>query len=523
LAVTNVPQTVNKLTFDDKQELSIDPRIAGLSGDDPMNIKNIASRESFLDNFAWQTTATPEETLFSIKVSPTVWRESATVPKAYMFPACCMAALPFKYWTGTMRYRFQIVASSFHKGRLRFSYDPNLQSTSGADPDTFNTNYNRIVDISKEQDFTIEIGVGQEHNLISNLRPGITGASQVYGQGSITGSGANGVLTVKVLNELTTPNSTVDNNIEVNVFVSAGDDFEVFAPSDHFQQFTFFPPQSGVESAQAFSSESQATSEPSHPLQWQTAQLGLGEQDLSHVNKVFIGESIASFRPLLKRANLHESVYMRAGRAVNVGTRPAYPFLRGYAPGAVHRTDSATDYNFVNTVLLHWVTNAFQGMRGSVRWKLIPRGFEANTNNTTMYATRISPHSILAFYSASALTDTFLGTHKTAHDAVFHLSSETSLGLPTTGIEGSAVTHGSVNSILEIEVPYYSSDRFAPGKKSRYTFFDKDDFLFKYHVTSDYSNASRLDLWCSTGEDFQVYMWTGLPRMYYEQDPPNPL
>lgn len=46
LAVTNVPDNCTKLTVDEKQELSIDPRIAGLKGGpDPLNIRDIAKRE----------------------------------------------------------------------------------------------------------------------------------------------------------------------------------------------------------------------------------------------------------------------------------------------------------------------------------------------------------------------------------------------------------------------------------------------------------------------------------------------
>jgi hypothetical protein len=47
LATTNTPDTAIKLTVDEKQELTIDPGIAGLGPEDPMSIQNIASRESF--------------------------------------------------------------------------------------------------------------------------------------------------------------------------------------------------------------------------------------------------------------------------------------------------------------------------------------------------------------------------------------------------------------------------------------------------------------------------------------------
>lgn len=518
LALTNVPQTINKLSMDEKQELTIDPRIAGLSGDDPMNIKNIASRESYLTSFPWTTNTDPEETLFNIRVSPVVWRETRLTPNSYVFPACCMAALPFKYWTGTMKYRFQIVASAFHKGRLRFSYEPNYQFTN-----EYNTNYNRIVDIAKEQDFTIEIGNGQEYTLLDHADPGPDVDGEVFSEIGYSNKGpGNGILTVYVLNELTTPNSTVDNDIEINVFVSAGDDFEVFVPDSKFQNFTFFAPQAGIESEPSFAPESQSTTEASQPLQWQTMKLGPGEQDISDVNKVFTGESIASFRPLLKRGNLHESQFVRASRGNNMGLRPSFPFLRGYAPGAVHITSGAVLYNYCNTVLLHWVSYAFQGRRGSIRWKVIPRCYGTGQDSISMYAGRNPIGTGIPYFHANALNDQFLGTSKTAHTVVNHTGSPLDVGFPTSGVDGSCYTNNNVNNVLEFEVPYYSRYRFSPGKEADLTTLEKFDPIWRYFISSQVNNASAVDFWCSTGEDFQVYMWTGLPRMYYEAGPPAP-
>ena len=151
LAVTNVPDTAQKLTVDDKQELTIDPRISGIGAVDVMNIKEIARRESYLTNFSWTVNTDPDTLLWNARVDPCIWAESGSAPTAFHFPACAFAALPFKYWTGTMKFRFQVVSSHFHKGRLRISYDPEFL----ANTDEYNVNYSEIVDISEKTDFTI--------------------------------------------------------------------------------------------------------------------------------------------------------------------------------------------------------------------------------------------------------------------------------------------------------------------------------------------------------------------------------
>merc|ERR1712127_989024 len=53
-------------------------------------------------------------------------------------------------------------------------------------------------------------------------------------------------------------------------------------------------------------------------------------------------------------------------------TKNMFPFYRGNVSGAVdNRSGNSVPYNFVNTVMLHWVAAAFSGWRGSIRYKLM--------------------------------------------------------------------------------------------------------------------------------------------------------
>ena len=203
LATTNTPDTAIKLTVDEKQELTIDPGIAGLGPEDPMSIQNIASRESFLTKFNWDMGTAPETLLWNARVDPVQWVNSGG--SAYHFPATAMAALPFEYWTGTLKFRFQIVCSAFHKGRLKFVYDPLF-----LDSNEYNTNYIEIVDIADTQDFTIEIGNGQATTLLQHALPG---EDPVFDQHNVLPLTykpyGNGVIGVYIVNELTTDRKSV--------------------------------------------------------------------------------------------------------------------------------------------------------------------------------------------------------------------------------------------------------------------------------------------------------------------------
>lgn len=518
MATTTVPDCVAKLTVDDKQELTIDPTISGIGPGDPMNIKQIAKRESYLTTFDWNIGEAPEQLLWNSYVAPTLWARDGS---AYYFPACAMAALPFKYWTGTMRFRFQVVASAFHKGRLKVVYDPNFVSSN-----EYNTNYVQIIDIAQKQDFTIEIGNGQHQSLLTSPTPN-TSEFQVYRTTPLGPSPTgNGVIALYVVNELTTPDTTAPRDISVNVFVSMGDDFEVFVPDNRFQSYTFKPqsgflPQSGSEQAV---NDALVAHEPSPPQQLATDTLGVGTTNHDDLNKVFVGESVKSFRPLMKRYTLHSNLNatFNSDRRVLYGRRTAFPFLRGNVVGAVHTTSSDSKYNYCNTLLLHWVTLAFSGYRGSVRWKIVPQSFLQQDSLPIIHVERDTSNRHYQNGRNAVFTPT--NESQMAFQAALNPSlTLPSITAPAGGVRGMALANGYVNPNMEFEVPFYSDDRFVPGKRENYTasFGDIDLNVFDYRIFVRGNNETYFNAYCAAGEDFQTYFWTGLPKMYFEPAPPS--
>lgn len=532
LATTTTPDAAQKLTVDDKQELSIDPRLAGLGSSDPMDIRGIAKRESYLTTFNWTIGTAPESLLWNTRISPVTWAEDGLEPTSYMFPACAAAALPFKYWTGTMRYRFQIVCSNFHKGRLKLVYDPvNINSNE------YNTNYLEIIDIADKTDFTIEIGNGQATSLLEHHRPGQSSVTELYSTTGYTSKDVgNGVLGIYVVNELTTPNSTVNNDIEINVFVSAGDDFEVFVPDNWFQRFVFRP-QSGHEiseedikrhytrqSGNETNPDSQNTEEPSAPQQTQSESIGPTLTNHELLGRVYVGESIKSFRALLKRYNLHTSLFHveDAARYTYAGGYSIYPYLRGAVQGAIHSTNTDGPYNFANSLLLHWVTLAHSGWRGSIRYKFIPRGTYDGTMGLSTYVSRRAGINS----SSYQMTRNVVGQYQSFSSvAASTISQSSPFGVdtdsPFSGVNGMLYSQGNVNPIVEFEVPYYSKHRFEPGKRQNWT-QNINTEMWEYAISMQGSSDFSYDVHCAAGEDFQVYMWTGLPPMYFEFLAPSP-
>lgn len=523
LATTNTPDTAIKLTVDDKQELSIDPRIAGIGPEDPMSILDIASRETYLTSFTWGIGTAADSQLFAARVEPTLFRRSGTDPGyAYHLPACCFAALPFKYWTGTMRFRFQIVSSIFHKGRLRFAYDPHSFSSGNE----YNVNHIEVIDIAETKDFTLEIGVGQDRTLLTHHDPGVDSPLLQLATTSALAYSAkgNGVLAVHVLNELTTPSALTAgaNDIEINVFVSAGDDFEVFVPDDHHSYFVpKLTPQSGTEAGMVPDSDN--TERPSAPEQEVKTILGPGVQNTGTINKVFTGEAIVSFRPLLKRYNLwrRETVDETTVQDYySLKTRKSnFPLYRGAVAGAVDSAGLKGPYNFCNNTLLHWLTLAHMGWRGSIRYKMITdTGKSTNIRNMAhrIYIERgeINPDSPNSYYKATSPIGDFLDNSAAARTAVVSSSN-------LCGSKGMLYANSDINPNVEFEVPFYSPYRFVPGKRVNYS-TGAIDYCPEWKMDARMwaTGNTSIDYHVAAGEDFQVYFWTGLPRVYYENIPP---
>lgn len=551
LALTNVPDNAQKLTVDEKQELTIDPRIAGVGPGDPLDIANIASRESYLTSFDWAQTIPAETLLWNVRVNPTLWTQSpAEASTRLSFPACAVAAMPFRHWNGTMKFRFQIVCSAFHKGRIKVVYDPNWLASN-----EYNTNYLKVIDIADTTDFTIEIGNGQKFSLLSRLIPGRNSQTECFSTTAFASANpGNGVLGVYVVNQLTTPNSTGQTPIQVNVFVSC-DNFEGFVPISEFQQYEFKEGviEAGLEVLEmdnqsgAIVPDSQNTQELNAPEQTITMTLGNGDTDHPDVNKVFAGERVKSFRTLLKRYALHSSIWC----GPNVGTeisdtdvvrlnlsRDLYPYLRGYVSGAKHETTNQDQYNFCNTLLFHIIDRCFSGRRGGMRYKLVPRvqGRDVNFTGTIERSNEETLNQNVWSDFVNVDTNPPNNINTVANSCMQRSFNNNNIenNTPAPGAMGSVYVNSRIQPNAEFEIPYQSWFRFYPGKPENTqgtSTLQGNRWQARYFFTgidttppnSDNTAPPILDQYCAVAEDYTPYFWTGLPPVYILDSTPNPL
>jgi hypothetical protein len=505
LAVTNTPDASAKLTVDVKQEVTLDPRTLGLGSEDELSIAYMAGRDSYIFSFPWAKGTAPETLLSNVVVDPCFHRRDVGFSRVHM-PACCGVALPFDYWTGSLVFTLQIVASAFHRGRLAVVYDPDETPATREG----NLAYTEIIDIATCRDYTIKISNHQDTTLLPHTPVDtLVTISTMFGPTRITNPIGNGTLSFWVINELTSSNvdPAVNDDIEINVFMHAAEDFEVFVPNEEIHRFVI-KPQSGADPVDPMDDDNA-------PQPTVDTSIGTPAPLQSNRNLLYSGEKIASYRQMLKRYYHHSAFGFNAVSGTDdrmALTMKFFPYYRGNVDGAIHVRNSSTTsnpYTFAGITMLNWLTPAFQALRGSVRYKIVPKNNVAGSfsGDDTYYVSRAVGQAYS--FSTDLMNNVTLST--ISRDALFSMGAQR-----TT--QGATAFNSRVNPVVEFEVPYYSRFRFSPGKRENWTTgttpYCAEAFRFQAEPEND--GSKYFDTWVAAGEDFSLYFFTGWPPLYYE-------
>jgi hypothetical protein len=508
MACTNLDENVEKLALDAEQELTVDPRTMGLGPEDEMSLAFILRKESYLAQFIWNTSDTVDTMLFNALVTPTLGNDGTTVPFGSTIvgttPMSHLSSL-FRYWSGSIKFRFVVVASDFHKGRLRVTLDPRYNNTLGGTD--WNTVYTRIIDLSKEREFEITANWAQpsSYALLSDISSiGHSDTLRYAGYSDET----NGVLTVEVLNELSTPN-VASTAISVMVYVSGGDDLRYMCPEDRIKDYTYVDGayQSGVLDVDDVETKTEdevaGIVDPSV------------QDKLSHV---YGGESVLSIRSLLKRYWLVRGEN-RSAAGINdfrlmKWSFPDFPMTRGFLTGGIDTTSSAATYSYNRMNALTYLSPCYVARRGSVRYKYVfNNNYSGNVQRAIMVNRGEGKYDSSAYFTDVALADGF------------HSSSARRSSQGIISGSGMALSNANSNCTAEVELPFYSRYRFAFSRFIKdVEGNDADDTTRMYHSVSHVGSGSDgqnvyLAQYVATGEDFSLGMYLHSPAVIIAADP----
>lgn len=518
-ASSEIGYPVDKLTLDPKNELSVDPRIVGLpSGVDEMALSHIAGRESWLTKINWATSDLSDAILFYSRVNPLLYdNDGATQAKLYMTPMAFVTNM-FDSWRGDIIFRFHIIASKFHKGKLLINFDPTGYTAANIGNVTAVSNvvFTQIVDIGETKDVEFRVPYQMATQFLT-IRPSLSAVDKGWAVKTAVPSPYpfspaydNGFLTVRVLNILTAP--VASSNIDIHVYVRAAENIEFANPTDV---------------------------DPSHVLSLYAPQSELGEvtdsdkMDLSITKGgtdnqyvVHFGENIKSLRTLIHRYSLHtvEPLYPSTSTTVlSTMYKNFYkmPFTYGYCTigysvaGKIVGVGTA-NFNYCNMTPVAYATLPFLCYRGSVNWSF------NICSPTPAKNARIMKDNIHAYPAGLGVSN----NSGTTQNRICYTS------LRNAGSAGQALVNQVTQSGLNVSCPnmsnfkFQSTSTYNANQGQGVDGSNLDAFSLEIdssYPTTDSANPYLVYSYVAGGADFSLHYFLNVPTFYVYSSIPPPL
>lgn len=530
LSTYNGKDGAYKLALDDKQELTVDPRIVGGTGEDEMAFSYVFKKEGLIAQFVWPTSATHGNPLAILPVTPsmsTVVVSALDEPFYGVAPSpLTYASQPFAYWRGTIKYRIVIPSSPFIRGKLRVAYSPtfsNYTSTTDLTQITSNT----IIDLSTTTtEVTIEIPWcqarewAQRKGTIFTNSLGVILAPAPNTTNNVTqiDNNCNGMLIFQVIDPVVGPDTSVQ--VDVLVFMSGGDDFEVAEIHLKDIQRNLF----SVANLNAVTPTYTKIFEYSDVTP--QADIVLGDaHNVSKSGMLYFGEKITSIRQVLKRdyVTWASNIVLSASISHLRLLLPLYltdyfsyyggtPVTGdGYDDISPDDTDILLSTVAPNTPFLHYKM-CYLAMRGGIRYRFDHAG------NTGSASVSISNQHSNPTMNAKSVT------------ATLESSPIEPLNWRCEGSSsGGMITCGRVAPFPEAEAPFYSNFMYtlasADGTQAFVDTLTNDSLRtlrlgmrngISYTHRGTIATGDELYVYQGVAEDFSL-MWFLLAPMHYEE------
>lgn len=532
LCSPDISNQMEKMSLDPKNELTVDSRVVGGDGTDELAMASLLSRESYLCQTNWHTSDASAQTLLSGYLVPEYYLSQDKTSGTYTYyqisqtPMCHVAQM-FRYWRGSIKLKFLVVASQFHRGRLRFTYDPAGKFTTIQEGVLFT----QIIDISETDSFEVIIPYHQATQwLVLPHHPqnlDVAGSPYIDSIG-LRGDPAfaydanffNGYFRLDVLTEL--GSAGVASDAQIFLFVSGGDDLEMACPEEiQNANLGFFEPTGLVLQAAPERTDVDLpipTEKPSLVVK-----LPSSEPKRGVMYTVYMGEVVRSVRQLLHRATYHTTispVLPATGGTSSITnlveiTLPRFPRYSGKTPiDNLHLTSTEVGFNYVGMSPLNWMTPCFVGYRGSIVWRAAFYANDGITKPSFLTVKRNRP-------------EVALGVTVTANDVSSSNRAALAQDVWAESLGGIAATTYEQVPELDCVMPMYSKYSMLPacptmidGSTSAGSqVMDKDDkvsYIYTYvSAASAPSNIqTALVLYVAAGVDFSPVIYMNVPTMW---------
>lgn len=513
-ASTDIGIAIEKATLDSKNELAIDPKVVGVNIPDELNLSSFVQRESYIAKVNWDAADVVDTLLYNFVVTPSIRSNlSSSWQKIQYNTPMSYAANAFRYWRGDIKFRFKFICSKYHRGRVRISWDPHGDIAATADSTT--QVYTKIVDISEVTDVCFNVPYTQPTSYLNVQTDYQTDEHQAAALPAAQPHG-NGILTIRVLTEQTSPVASAD--VIIAMFVSGGENLEFACPDSITNTLSPYVVQSSEIAYDAESEES--------------VQMGLAPSSAyPGLNLVYMGETIKSLRTLMRRTSylgFKKFNYNYSGLDSYVVLRSVHrrvPLIPGYDPNGPQSATGlistiAEPYNFVNWSYMSYFSLPFVGKRGSVHWHCNVRSnYDVNDLSITRGNDKVYANLSTGNYSSSVASAG--NSNEVARNSTIY---------KMRGSTGMSVTNQGTQRAVSLAAPMYSKFKFISNDILTNTLgaavdeTTDDSISVSGVITPSNQGANTdggFDFYCSAGTDYTPVFFLNIPVMYFYLNTPT--
>lgn len=506
-SATDIGIPTEKLTLDSKNELSIDNRVCGIDVGDELIISSIVSRESFIGTYQWAAADAPNFLIFNSRVTPEMCLLGTSGGQTYVQGTpMWMVASMFRFWRGDVTFRFKILCTQYHRGRLKISWDPagDIANTN----ESTNLVYTRIVDITETDDVSITVPYTQVVSYLNTIQ---TNAVQ-FGTSPLVNSVGytNGVITVRVLTKQTAPSA--DAPIALAVFVSGSPNLEFADPKAPSNTLSHYAIQSKDIDLSTLRLQS------ADVVSAMQDDIGISpSQAAPFLNLIHMGEHIVSLRVLLRRSFLHRTIRWfpsdYVANAINYvsTTCSRLPLYYGWdlngIGDAFNGSGVVKKFNYVHSTPINWISACFVGHRGSIVWHI-----DTNLKNNSPSTIIVDRRRLTLTAALYKFLASFIATTSASAWITRSQKSDATCGV---ALSDTQVQHGG-----HIHLPDYNKLKFRSTNPLYRTLGSdvddsRDDSFTLYNTTylstPAFTDSLKIDYYCSAGTDFNPVWFLNVP------------
>lgn len=233
--IKNIESLANARGATRSERLALDP-VSGHMADreetttvDEMDISTIAKMPMLIYQTQFPSSSASQSILFYVPVTPSLAATVGTYQGSTLYQPTYLAYLSrfFCFWRGSIQFEFEFIATRFHSGKLIVGFVPNI-NPDGLTYEAISTSTpSAVVDIQQTSKVSFVVPF-QSTTPIKVTNQGISDIEEQI----------LGYLVVAVQNQLTHA-SNVAPNIDVNLYVRAGDDFTFLVPRSPNFDYTY--------------------------------------------------------------------------------------------------------------------------------------------------------------------------------------------------------------------------------------------------------------------------------------------